>query len=999
MNHITRQRINCTLTRAKAMEALEHQAYPKALALRPTMKVHHRNSDSLTLFPATPERVTIHRRQDGAIATTPPGLEREFLLQRIPNTHSAIKVRAELLVETVRYDMHKLHISLMNNSMPFALRTTTQEERELHKLCNHAEHLADLTLQARDMFPNTARTQDMAFRALRDFLGEQETDRTLRLAGHKATLRHHNLVLRHHQALELLHPISPNTVLYWLQTVAQDSAHQSLTPHQVFQEARTSFNHRCRTLRVPGTNRDPRDLWCYLMDLDPAILTNSHISPQGILHLAAVTLAAGVAPAPWAVSRLLTQDRQNPVMPHRMSAAMAARSKLIQAQPDTPDRARAQALLLHQFELAVRELRRPHNWFKPSRNRLREHVQDLDGNTRDQRFPPPWEEWVNPIPRRRRERLPRGRPPQPTHACGDTEAGPEKHTTPREWFPPPLRLRRSPAAPPPTAQDVRQELRGPLGHRVQQAVQEAVLLESHPGRSLHLRVRDPGLRPAHTLLHLARLPDGTIHPISGGALAFNLRVPSPGVSPGPREPDQPWSSMGAASRAVQRVATPLVAAHWAKTHPGAQAPLPPPVHLEVQRHLESLDQETRSRTHDHDLSDRIDALIAGMADQGTWDIAHALDPQVTLETYNQVSRMGNHAHDLLDTNPGALQWVTQVAAITQPVNHPGQVITLARRSTQHHGLLKPAWRTLTAMPPDQLLSILALIGPHGAAHLANLIHRAGGRTTPGAIAMAADILHHRWYQPGITIREQPADPEGAHPGHDAEALLWNLQPRKPHFRPNMDICLGLLLRLGQDHPDRLPRARQQAAPVLDYATSATQEGVTITATTWGGAARAARQWHQGINRRWIQNQWDQLMARQRGKILTWSSALPSTNIEGRQAVPLTSQEDLHQESLRMNHCVIQYGHQCAQGLSRTFSLKSQNRSIATIELTREAAGWVATQVRGPHNIQVNPHIQDLANQLADLYTRAHREANSRVQQDSNTQPGAADPQTAPRDEP
>ncbi len=82
---------------------------------------------------------------------------------------------------------------------------------------------------------------------------------------------------------------------------------------------------------------------------------------------------------------------------------------------------------------------------------------------------------------------------------------------------------------------------------------------------------------------------------------------------------------------------------------------------------------------------------------------------------------------------------------------------------------------------------------------------------------------------------------------------------------------------------------------------------------------------------------------------SWFAALPPDNPY--RIVPLTTPQQLLEESQAMHHCAVTYISRCCSGCSRIFSVRaaSNHQRIATAELTIFADGWELVQLKGPHN--------------------------------------------------
>ena len=95
-----------------------------------------------------------------------------------------------------------------------------------------------------------------------------------------------------------------------------------------------------------------------------------------------------------------------------------------------------------------------------------------------------------------------------------------------------------------------------------------------------------------------------------------------------------------------------------------------------------------------------------------------------------------------------------------------------------------------------------------------------------------------------------------------------------------------------------------------------------------------------------------------------------TPVEGFLAVPLTSEYDLFQESLKMHHCVVGYGRICTEGYSRIFTLSKEGKPAATTQLRFAEGRWQPVQTRSYYNGDPPPGADHAARALADAYNEA-----------------------------
>ena len=72
----------------------------------------------------------------------------------------------------------------------------------------------------------------------------------------------------------------------------------------------------------------------------------------------------------------------------------------------------------------------------------------------------------------------------------------------------------------------------------------------------------------------------------------------------------------------------------------------------------------------------------------------------------------------------------------------------------------------------------------------------------------------------------------------------------------------------------------------------------------------------------------------------------------------------------MGHAVHIWGHQCATGQYRIFSITWEGQPEATMAIQNKKDQWVLNQVVGPRFTKASPDSQKAAQEMADLYTQA-----------------------------
>jgi hypothetical protein len=86
-------------------------------------------------------------------------------------------------------------------------------------------------------------------------------------------------------------------------------------------------------------------------------------------------------------------------------------------------------------------------------------------------------------------------------------------------------------------------------------------------------------------------------------------------------------------------------------------------------------------------------------------------------------------------------------------------------------------------------------------------------------------------------------------------------------------------------------------------------------------------------------------------------------------IPLTTAQELLEESRAMHHCVVGYVDDCVEGLARVFSVRDSisNQRIATAELSSRSGLWELKQLKGMRNIELMQRTRIMSDPLAIIF--------------------------------
>jgi len=122
---------------------------------------------------------------------------------------------------------------------------------------------------------------------------------------------------------------------------------------------------------------------------------------------------------------------------------------------------------------------------------------------------------------------------------------------------------------------------------------------------------------------------------------------------------------------------------------------------------------------------------------------------------------------------------------------------------------------------------------------------------------------------------------------------------------------------------------------------------------WAYLERLSLGWHQSLE---LYGSYEELIS----ECTSWNCAISDQPEEWLSSVPLgnpyllvplTTPQQLLEESTAMQHCVVTYIEDCVDGHSRIFSVRrySNNQRVATVELSVSSGLWVLRQLKGMHN--------------------------------------------------
>ena len=478
--------------------------------------------------------------------------------------------------------------------------------------------------------------------------------------------------------------------------------------------------------------------------------------------------------------------------------------------------------------------------------------------------------------------------------------------------------------------------------------------------------REITLRTSHQdtpILRIVRLPSGHIQ-VEGSPFYSNATLTL--KHHGNSENNSNITTRGLVNDAARNAVSQILKRHRLDFEEGSQATRQNMLSEAVRRVLGKMPPHTANRLSDQHITRALQKALNRMLN--TYHLLHAgaqLDSRSTnefqyrkmeripLELYNVCATAAHVIRELNATNPGTLQWAltTGLHSVQDEINHPGQIIALAKRSMAQAGLDKKAWKTATKLDANRIRAITTAVQPHQATAFLNALAQANGPHTPGKLTDKLIADHQR---------------TGSAPVVNALSRLQEDAGTHDLLRANITKMITLICR----HPSPEDILRE-VNDVTDFVRELTRNQHPLRATTWGGLHKASLLWHRTMNHGEADSIWQEILQNQDGHYRAWNSLIGEmTSEHGITVQPLTSEMDLYHESKAMSHCVIRYGNDCAGGRTRVFRLLQQGRHIATGELVRTDGRWHPNQTKAKNNHPATPQAELAMHNLATQYNRA-----------------------------
>lgn len=800
-----------------------------------------------------------------------------------------------------------------NDHTPSAIhaRKLTQDvcaSREVHKHINRTARSVVATTQSGYL----KNPDKLGFGILYTLIGKERISRTIRIAGSTATFRHHNFIQQNEHECLQAHLENPNATILWFAVnwpiILDPTA--PVTKDQILEEAHRAFLYQARQ-ELTDTDDSLEDYWHFFTNLNQRAVNQfpTSLALKNNITLKAYTSGGNPPYSALAAAVMATRKGHNNWTPQYTTAFF--REAAQRAKTKKPDL----KSLTGQFnETSHYYLTHPYGQTEEEQQ-TQETVTRIVNNLAAQARSNPdltWDDWMAEMPDAVRN--------PPTFRTKKPASKPAATNRPKTL----------------TGKQLLEILGEKELSHIAQKAEKAVCLDIQPRFSITLRVH------GYPDSEIRRNPNGTIE-LPDDNHWRQLQLPDPTK---PVFDLKLWFTNGRVQEAIAQAISKATRHLWPNldTPENTRLPSDNVIHNAL---LPKVSESLGNRMmDDYTVSCRVHTNLRRTIDTDAWLDASAEAPErpVTASKYNLVLMLKPHMSHLRATNPGALEWLLTYGEPVEPINHPGQAITLAKHSMEQAGLTPANWRRAATLDPATMTAITKDYNPDAAAFILNALTTAN--TTPpdpGTIDLA-----RTW-----TTRLAP---------------ITSRHRTGNCANDNITRALVLLFRTGLQ--DNQAPNEEEMADIFDYVLMTGQEGNPINSTTLKGLAKRSEQWHRQLREEPIRHQWEQTLARQNNKYLAWTSLVGPTHLEGFSITPLTTQKDLYEESKALGHCVITYGERCANGKSRIFSIRNNGKNIATSEISPNLSGWTPVQTRGPHNHPVDQRVYEAMQQVAHLYNEA-----------------------------
>ena len=255
--------------------------------------------------------------------------------------------------------------------------------------------------------------------------------------------------------------------------------------------------------------------------------------------------------------------------------------------------------------------------------------------------------------------------------------------------------------------DLIRMLEGPTGTDLLESIRETVQVETVPREYVELRLQDQ-TEPA---LRVERTPGRAIRLRANGTWSPDLPLMRG------KKLLADWTTRGQWAKAVREMGAGVIRRNW-KTH-GPDAPMP-----SRNRCMRAVTEYLHERgINEQSISQPLRDGLETLLSPHILRLAKAILPVVTIHRYN-LACLGQEGLDhLIRTNPGTLIFAFRYAKPQEEIEHPGQVIELARTTLTGLGAGNACWRYISQTDPDDMRRITGELDAQQAADMLRMSAR------------------------------------------------------------------------------------------------------------------------------------------------------------------------------------------------------------------------------------------------------------------------------------
>ena len=892
---------------------IRNEAFYNASKAVSHMQLYSINGNTFTIGPGTPYETRINMNPDRTLNFHHD--QGHFLLYQPPYSRRDIFTRTWWHILDKARDTLK---ALVENTLDMSLNNYLKQieiedqadkrEKPLDKVLSHTAEGVRSTVGHGYLQNPTS----LGYGTFRNFIGREQVNNVLSIAGPKATLDDYNLVIRHQEHFTQAMQANPNAVTLWVlhrRNNYQDQSHTD--PGNILQEAKELFTRIARE----DFDHDPDELWDTASRLNHTAVNRHAQSQWGIVSLSNLVHGANANPSYTALTTLIKAHGHQKI----------AHPFIRESQDRLRQRGKGQQQLATQYFIITA----PHMFPDIVRaNDIQKAYLNFIEQTPDEACTP-WREVLEFFP------------PQIAATLEIRDHKGRRKTAKKSK---PKARRPKPQAP--AHNELAAILDGPARDFLHHLMDKALTLQTVPGRYLQLTA----LEQTEPVLRMVKLPDNTITHQSN-AYTVNGDLPSPTDT---SRTNIHWTTRGLKQSIISRALHQHLETNWQQLKPRPDAPLPSAEKLTT--HIRQRLEQTSTQNHhcktEAQLSSDLISAVASLIDPELHRALSETCQKVDIATYNMAAPAKDIFKHLHDTNPGALTWLMNTDPPRTPPEHPGELIAKAKHSLQEAGLQPTAWKSAATLNTEIMMEITTPLTdgepcPTLPEHRTKLLN---------IIAANNITTSHRNIYPALQMLKRIGTLRRIR-SHTTE---------NPLMEHNSQACAAIILKTD---PDKIGEDLQDIA---DYARDMTIESNPITCRNWNTLQRASERWHREIRSTPTKQKWNRLLDQQNSYYRAWPTALDTHQDGDYTIIPLSSEYDLFQESLQMDHCVISYGDDCALHNSRIFSIidTKENKRLATTELRKQGGTWIPAQTRGRKNHPPHHNILETVERLAQRYQEA-----------------------------